>query len=296
MFIQLLVYGLQLGSIYALLAIGYTMVYGIINIINFAHGDFLMVGAFVLYFFLSAFAKLPMISVVILLIVLSAVISGFLGVATEIIAYRPLREKARLSSLITAVGMSIFLENFPRALPFIGPNPRFFPQFIPIKIFHIGKAQVTNLQILMIIISALLMASLHLFTNKTKIGKQMRAVAQDKDTSSLMGINVNMVISLTFFIGASLAAVSGILYSLIYPMINVYMGSWLGTKSFICAVLGGIGDIRGAMLGGFLLGVFEIVATYINADLGYGIAFVILIIVLLFKPSGIVGKVTVEKV
>lgn len=296
MFLQLLVYGLQLGSVYALLAIGYTMVYGIVNMINFAHGDFLMVGAFVCYFLLSAFPELPVLPVIIGVILVAAIISGLIGVATERIAYKPLRDKARLSALITAIGVSMFLENFPRALPFIGPDPRLFPTLFPLVTYKIGEAQITSLQILMITISAVLMLGLHIFTTKTSPGKQMRAVAQDKDASYLMGINVNVIISLTFFIGASLAAVSGILYSNIYPMINVYMGSWLGTKSFICAVMGGIGDIRGAMLGGFLLGIIEILATYINADLGYGIAFVLLIFVLLFMPQGLIGKKTIEKV
>lgn len=296
MIIQLLVYGLQLGSVYALLAIGYTMVYGIVNMINFAHGDFLMIGAFAAYFILAAFPELPVMPVIILVIIAAAVITGMLGVLTERVAYRPLRDKARLSALITAIGVSMFIENFLRAIPWVGPDPRSFPQIFPLVTYRIGEAQITSLQILMILTSAALMVALHFFTTKTHPGKQMRAVSQDRDASYLMGINVNFIISLTFFVGAFMAAVSGVLYSCIYPMINVYMGSWLGTKSFICAVMGGIGDIRGAMLGGFLLGIIEILATYINADLGYGIAFVLLIVVLLFRPQGIVGKKTTEKV
>lgn len=295
--LQLTMYGLQLGSIYALIALGYTMVYGIIGLINFAHGDFLMVGAFIVFFLVQALGggHIPYILVA-AVIIIGMVLTGLLGVATERIAYKPLRKKPRLSALITAIGVSMFLENFPRALPFIGPAPRPFPELFPMRDFNIGGVGTNSVQLLMIAFSIILMIGLHYITTRTKVGSQMRAVQFDKDAAALMGINVNNVISITFFIGAALAAAGGVFYSSIYPMIDVYMGIWLGTKAFVAAVLGGIGDIRGAMIGGFIMGVAEVLATAVNSDLGYGAGFVILILILLFKPAGIMGKFTIEKV
>lgn len=295
--LQLTMYGLQLGSIYALIALGYTMVYGIIGLINFAHGDFLMVGAFLTFFLAKAMGGGTLSYFVVALIIITAmIVTGLLGVATERIAYKPLRKKPRLSALITAIGVSMFLENFPRALPFIGPAPRPFPSLFPMVNYNFGGVGTNSVQILMITFSIILMIGLHYITTKTKVGSQMRAVQFDKDAAALMGINVNNTISITFFIGAALAAAGGVFYSSIYPMIDVYMGIWLGTKAFVAAVLGGIGDIRGAMLGGFIMGIAEVLATAINSDLGYGAGFVILIFILLFKPAGIMGKFTIEKV
>lgn len=297
MILQLLAYGIQLGSVYALLALGYTMVYGIIGLINFAHGDFLMIGAFLVYFMVVAIGgavNSPILSFVI--IITAMIISGLLGSTVERIAYKPLRNKPRLSALITAIGVSIILENFPRALPFIGPKPRPFPILFPVAQYTIGGVGVSSVQILVFVLSVLLMIALQLFVTNTMIGKKMRAVSLDKDAAALMGINVNTIISVTFFIGTALAAASGVFYASIYPMIDVYMGVWLGTKSFIAAVLGGIGDMRGAMIGGIIMGVAEVLATAVNSDLGYGVGFVILIFILLFKPAGIMGKFTVEKV
>lgn len=290
-FFQLFMYGLQLGSIYALIALGYTMVYGIIGLINFAHGDFLMVGAFVAFFAVQLF-HLGFVPT----IIVAMIITGLLGVGIEKIAYKPLRKKPRLTALITAIGVSIFLENFPRALPFIGPQPRPFPALLPLVKYNIGGVGTSSVQILMIVLSFLMMALLQYIVTKTKIGRQMRAASFDKDAASLMGINVNKIISVTFFIGAALAAAGGIFYATTYPIIDVYMGIWLGTKAFIAAVLGGIGDIRGAMVGGIIMGVAEVLATSVNSDLGYGVGFVILILILLFKPAGIMGKFTIEKV
>ncbi len=301
-FIQLLIYGLQLGSVYALLALGYTMVYGIVGMINFAHGDFLMLGAlgtyFVTQFFIqqnggSSTLSLIIVSVIILIAMFA---TGLIGVGVEAIAYKPLRDKPRMTALITAVGVSMFLQNFPRALSFIGPNPRPFPQLFPVATFNLGGIQITSTQIIMIALSIILMILLYLAVNHTRLGSQMRAVSMDKDAASLMGINVNTIISLTFFVGAALAAASGIFYASIYPQVEVYMGSWLGTKAFIAAVLGGIGDIRGAMLGGFIMGITEIFATAINSNLGYAVGFIILIVILLVKPAGIMGKFVIEKV
>lgn len=290
-FLQLLMYGLQLGSIYALIALGYTMVYGTIGLINFAHGDLLMVGAFVGFFAVKLFNTNFLATIIIAMIV-----TGIIGAGIERIAYKPLRKKPRLTALITAIGVSIFLENFPRTLPFIGPQPRPFPSLIPMVKYTIAGVDTSSVQLLMIAFSLLLMAALQYIVTGTKFGRQMKAVCFDKDASSLMGINVNKIISITFFIGAALAAAGGIFYSTTYPIIDVYMGVWLGTKAFIAAVLGGIGDIRGAMIGGIIMGVAEVLATSVNSDLGYGIGFVILILILLFKPAGIMGKFTIEKV
>lgn len=289
--LQLLIYGVQLGSIYALIALGYTMVYGIIRLINFAHGDFLMLGAFVGFFAVNLL-DLGFVPV----ILMSMIVIGLVGVTVERIAYKPLRDKPRLSSLITAIGVSIFLQNFPRALPVIGPAPRPFPRLIPLVNYEFLGVTISSIQIIMILLSFTLMLLLHILTTKTAIGRRMKAVSFDKDAAALMGINVNNTISITFFIGAALAAAGGILYASTYPMIDVYMGSVLGTKAFTAAVLGGIGIIPGAMLGGVIMGVAEVLATSINSDLGYGIGFVILILILLFKPAGLLGKYTIEKV
>jgi len=299
--LQYFVYGLQLGSVYALLALGYTMVYGIVGMINFAHGDFLMIGALGTYFIAQLFnaaqidGTYPML-IVGVIILIAMLGTGGIAVGVEAIAYKPLRNKPRMIALITAVGVSMFLENFPRALPFIGPNPRSFPTLFTPTTFNVLGASITSTQIVMIILAAITMTALYLVVNKTKIGAQMRAVSNDRDAANLMGINVNRVISTTFFIGGTLAAVSGICYASAYPQVDVYMGSWLGNMSFVAAVLGGIGDIRGAMLGGFILGIAQIFATAINSTFGYAVGFIILIVILLVKPAGIMGKLTIEKV
>lgn len=295
--VQLLVFGIQLGSVYALLALGYTMVYGIVGMINFAHGDFLMVGAYTAFFISSAIGPSPYsVPIVVLVIFASMIVSGILGVVTERIAYKPLRNRPRLTSLITAVGVSMFIENLARAIPFIGPTPRPFPSLFPKHQFQILGVNLNTVQLYMVGISAALMVALQLFINRTAVGRQMRAISQDKEAASLMGINVNRTISITFLVGATLAAASGILYSSVYPVIDVYMGAWLGNKAFISAVLGGIGDVRGAMLGGLIMGIAEVLGTSVNSDFGYGICFVILIIILLFRPAGLLGKNVIEKV
>lgn len=300
-FAQFLVYGLQLGSVYALLALGYTMVYGIVRMLNYAHGDFLMIGAMGTFFLGEAFNRYvvngsyPLI-IVGIIILIAMILTGALGVGVEALAYRPLRNRPRMSALITAVGVSMFLQNFPRALPFIGPSPRSFPKLFPTIKYNIFGVQISTTQIIMIVLSFVFMIVLNTIVRRTKIGIQMRAVSMDKDAASLMGIDINRVISITFFIGAALAAASGIFYASIYPQVDVYMGSWLGTKSFIAAVLGGIGDIRGAMLGGFIMGITEILATSINSNLGYAVGFIMLIVILLVKPAGILGKLTIDKV
>lgn len=290
-FIQLLIFGLQLGSVYALIAIGYTMVYGIIGLINFAHGDFLMIGAFVAYFAVQLFdfGFVPSL-------IAAMVFTGALGMFIERVAYNPLRNKPRVSALITAIGVSIILENLPRALPFIGPAPRPFPELLPKIPINFGGVTSDSTKIIIIVLAIILMAIMQFFVTQTKPGRNMRAVSFDKDASALMGINVNRTIAITFFIGAALAAAGGIFYASAYPSIDVYMGIILGQKAFIAAVLGGIGNIPGAMAGGFILGIAEIYATSINSDIGYGMGFAILILILLFKPAGLMGKLTVEKV
>jgi branched-chain amino acid transport system permease protein len=290
--LQLLVFGVQLGVIYALIAMGYTMVYGIIRLINFAHGDLVMIGAFTAYFA----ARIP--GAGFLPIILAAMlVPAVLSVVIERLAYRPLRNRPRLSVLITAIGVSIFLENFPRLIPFIGPNYRPFPQLIPFKDFPLyGSVAVNSIQLTNIAASFFLLMALMYIVKFTKMGRAMRAVAFNKDAAALMGIDVNRVITLTFFLGAALAGAGGVLYSLTYPMIDILMGVWLGTKAFVAAVLGGIGSIPGAVLGGLLMGVVEVFATAFYSELGYGSGFIVLILVLLFRPEGLMGKPTVEKV
>jgi len=291
-FLQLFIFGIQLGVIYALIAMGYTMVYGILRLINFAHGDLVMIGAFSAYFvgqspnggFLQA-------------MLVAMIVPAIISVAIERFAYRPLRKRPRLSVLITAIGVSIFLENLPRMIPVIGPDYRPFPQFIEFKEFAIyGNAMVNSIQITNVMASAILLLIMLGIVRFTNIGRAMRAVSFDKDASALMGINVNRTIAFTFFVGAALAGAGGVLYSLTYPMIDVLMGIWLGTKAFVAAVLGGIGSIPGAVLGGLLMGLVEVFATAAYSELGYGVGFVVLIVVLLFRPEGLMGKPTIEKV
>jgi branched-chain amino acid transport system permease protein len=268
--------------------------------INFAHGDFLMIGALGTFFIAKLFTSFnvdgtyPML-IVGVIILMAMLGTGGIGVGVEAIAYRPLRNKPRMIALITAVGVSMFLENFPRALSFIGPNPRSFPTLFKVVRYSFLGASITYTKIIMIKLAAVVMVGLYFLVNKTKIGSQMRAVSMDKDAAALMGINVNRVISLTFFIGGALGGRGHLLRERLSAG-RVYMGAWLGTKSFIAAGLGGIGDIRGAMLGGFIMGVSEIFATAVNSTLGYAVGFIILIVILLVKPAGIMGKLTKEKV
>lgn len=295
---QILVYGLQLGSIYALLAIGYTLVYGIISMINLAHADFMMLGAFIVYF-LAHWLFMGIADTVVqvlLLILLGMVLTGLFGAFVERVAYKPLRDRPKVSSLVAAIGVSMFMQNFMRAIPEIGPTPRPFPQLIQNVLIPLGPIQISSIQIVVIVTSLVLMLLMNFLVNHTKTGKQMLAVSCDKDASSLMGINVNRVISITFFIGAALAGICGVLYSSVYPSIEVIMGVTIGNKAFISAVLGGIGNIKGAMLGGIILGIAEMLATTVNSELAYGVSFVILILILLYKPAGLMGKVTTEKV
>jgi branched-chain amino acid transport system permease protein len=287
-FFQQLLNGVSLGSIYALIALGYTMVYGIVLLINFAHGDILMVGAYAGFFVLGAMGAGPL--GMLAAFAVSMVICAGFGVGIERLAYRPLRSAPRLNSLITAIAVSLILENGARILPFIGPNPRQFPR-PEVRNLEFGGLSISNIQIIVIILSALLMVALNYIVNYTRRGKAMRAVSFDVQAASLMGIPVNGVIAFTFALGSVLAAAGGVLYASAYPQVNPLMGMMPGLKAFVAAVLGGIGSIPGAMLGGFILGVAETMTRgYISSQYSDAISFSILIVVLLLKPTGILGK------
>lgn len=294
-FLQQMVNGISLGSIYALIALGYTMVYGIVKLINFAHGDVLMLGAFAGFFVLSALGVVTPFTLIAAFAV-SMVICALIGILIEKTCYKPLRNAPRINTLITAIGLSIFLENAARVLPIIGPNPKQFPTMpnVTYKFFDVGISQV---QILVFGVSIFLMILLNYVINYTKMGKAMRAVSFDRGAAYLMGINVNWVISFTFALGSALAAAAGVLYASAYPQVEPYMGIMPGLKAFVAAVLGGIGSIPGAVLGGFIMGITETLAKgFISSELADAIAFGILIIILVVKPSGILGKNTREKV
>ena len=289
-FLQQLINALQLGSIYALIALGYTMVYGVLSLINFAHGDIFMAGAFLGYF-IAMYLGLPLVPA----LLLSMALAAGLGILIEKIAYRPLRKAPRMSLIVTALGVSLFLENFTRAT--IGGQQRNFPQLLEIRYPDIGGVTLSNLTILIILISVALMLGLMFIVQKTMIGKAMRAVSDNRDSLVLMGININTVIMATFGIGSALAAVAGIFYGMAYPVIDPYMGAAIGWKAFIAAVMGGIGLINGALAGGFILGFVEIfAAALLPSTFRDGITFSILIIMLLLKPTGLLGQPVVKKV
>lgn len=292
-FIKQLINGVQVGSIYALVALGYTMVYGIVKLINFAHGDFIMVGAY------TALLSIPLLlSAGVpawLSVILAVAVCALLGVATERIAYKPLRNSPSLSVLITAIAVSLFLENL--CLILFKSTPRSFPPAFVMDAINIGSVQIGGTTLLTIIISVISMVGLQLFVKKTKMGKAMRAVSEDSQAAMLMGISSNTTISLTFAIGSGLAAIAAVMYCSAYPIADPYMGSMLGLKAFIAAVLGGIGIIPGAMLGGFVVGIVEsLTKAYISTQLADAVVFGILIVVLLVKPTGIFGKNIGEKV
>ncbi|MEG0091055.1 MAG: branched-chain amino acid ABC transporter permease [Oscillospiraceae bacterium] len=289
-FISNLISGLSLGSIYALIALGYTMVYGIAKMLNFAHGDLIMVGAFSAIVFISSFGLPVWISVV-----LSVVCCVVFGVLIEKIAYKPLRKAPPLSVLITAIGVSYFLQSL--ALIIFGSNQRSFPNIITAKAMQIGKLTIKGESVVTLIATFVIMMGLTLFINKTKMGKAMRAVSEDKEAAELMGISVNKTITTTFAIGSALAAVAGVFFGSTYGFVGPYSGSMPGIKAFVAAVFGGIGSIPGAMVGGLLLGVIENLSkAYISTELSDAIVFAVLIVVLLVKPTGLLGKKTNEKV
>ena len=290
-FLDHLINGLSLGSIYAIIALGYTMVYGIAKMLNFAHGDVIMVGAYVAFCGLQYWGLSPVLAILVAMVACT-----ILGITIEGLAYRPLRQAASLAVLITAIGVSYLLQNI--ALMIWGANPKSFPTtFINGSSIRLGQLNISTATIITILANVVIMVGLTLFTSKTKLGKAMRCVSEDRGAAELMGINVNRTISLTFAIGSALAAIAGILLCSSYPILQPTTGSMPGIKAFTAAVFGGIGSIPGAMLGGILLGVIEIFGkAYISTELGDAIVFAVLIIVLLVKPAGLLGKPMREKV
>lgn len=290
LFLNQLINGLQIGSIYALIALGYTMVYGIVKLINFAHGDIIMVGA---YAALLAMTSLGVPFYV--AIVISMVVCIVVGVVIERVAYKPLRSSPRISSLITAIGVSLFLQNLAQTIFSATPKP-FHVQFSAQPIV-MGEVSINFTTMITIVVSLALMALLQFVVKSTRTGKAMRAVSEDMGAAQLMGINVNNTISVTFAIGCGLAAIGAVLYCMAYPQVKPTMGSLPGLKAFIAAVLGGIGIIPGAMLGGLIMGVAESMTKgYISSQLADAVVYGILIVVLLVKPAGLLGKKTSEKV
>ena len=299
--LQQLINGLALGSIYALIALGYTMVYGVLRFINFAHSDVLMLGAFAAFFLAPVVGTmLPAQSYLsaAIIIIISAAICAAIGMLIELLAYRPLRGRPKLTVLITAIGVSLFIEFTCQHNAVFGARTRPFPKLIPDHNFHLGSLVIGNHDIVVPVVAAVLLALLWLVVQRTKIGMAMRAVSFNPQAAALMGVNINRVISFTFGLGSALAAVAGILYAMKAPGIEPLMGVQPGLRAFIAAVLGGIGNLPGAALGGLLLGLLETVAGGIPGISNYrdGIAFAILILILLFRPAGLLGEVKTEKV
>ena len=291
-FLSYLINGISLGSVYAIIALGYTMVYGIAKMLNFAHGDIIMVGGFTVFTIVSTAGGSPVVGVL-----ASIVVCTVLGVTIEKVAYRPLRGASPLAVLITAIGVSYLLQNV--ALLIFGSNARQFTSVVTLPALKLagGKLSISCVTIVTIITCVIIMLALTTFINKTKIGQAMLAVSEDKGAATLMGINVNGTIAVTFAIGSSLAAIAGVLLCSAYPSLTPYTGSMPGIKAFVAAVFGGIGSIPGAMIGGILLGVIENLAkAYISSQLADAIVFSVLIIVLLVRPTGILGKKINEKV
>lgn len=318
---QVLIDGLTLGTVYAVIALGYTMVYGILELINFAHGEIFMSGAFIgtaILLILTGIgwvSVLPSIVMLIFVLLVTAVLTGLLGMGIERVAYRPLRNAPKLIPLITAIGISFLLQDFVRFIAeltkgnYIVTGPSLFTKQISIEASAIGSvfndASIKSSFIIVLVTAVILMVALDYFVNRTKWGMAMRAVALDRDTAALMSVNVNKVISITFFVGSALGGATGVLFAVQYGTIDPYIGFILGLKAFTAAVLGGIGNIRGAMLGGLILGLMEMFASANLSILTGGIlgaeykdvfAFAILIIVLIFKPEGLLGKPVAEKV
>ena len=291
-FLSYLINGISLGSVYAIIALGYTMVYGIAKMLNFAHGDVIMVGAYISYCVTEYVGLSPIVSVIAAMVVCTV-----LGILVERFAYKPLRSATSLAVLITAIGVSYLLQN--TALLIWGSTPKSFSSIVsaePIRLFD-GRLTISAEAVVTIAACIIIMVALTLFTSKTKMGKAMRAVSEDKGAAQLMGINVNVTISLTFAIGSALAAIAGVLLCSMYPNLLPTVGAMPGIKAFTAAVFGGIGSIPGAMLGGILLGIIEIFAkAYVSTQLANAIVFAVLIIVLLVKPAGLLGKQIKEKV
>jgi branched-chain amino acid transport system permease protein len=300
MLIQQIINGFALGAVYALLALGYTMVYGILQLINFAHGEVYMLGAYVGIIILGVltvpgWSSLGIMPAIGIAVTIAMLLCGAYGAAIERVAYRPLRRAAKLSPLISAVGMSIILQNFVMLAQ--GKEYKYLPPLIAGEGFAFFGARVSPVEIIILVTSLILMSGMQLFIKRTRLGKAMRATSQDMTMSGLVGINVNQVISLTFIIGSSLAAVAGVLVTLYYGVVHFFMGYTAGLKAFTAAVLGGIGSIPGAMLGGITLGLIEnFGASYISSVYKDAFAFVALIITLILRPSGLLGQKAIDKV
>ncbi len=294
-FVQQFINALIVGSFYALIALGYSMVYGIIKLLNFAHGDLFMVGAFVGYTVLATLTGTQSsVLGIFAAFLISMIVTGLFGMGMERVAYRPLLGAPRLSILITAVGMSLVLENGVMAI--YGAKPYIMPVTLPMDGFTLLGANITYAQIGIIVVSAVLMLCLEFFIRRTIYGKAMRAIAIDQTACNLVGVNVKKIISITFFVGSSLAAAAGMMNAMYYGSITFMMGFIFGLKAFTAAVIGGIGNIRGAVLGGLLLGVLETFGTYmIGSEWKDVFAFIILIILLVLKPTGILGEKVTER-
>ena len=288
--IQTLISGLSIGSIYALIALGYTMVYGIAKMLNFAHGDIIMVGAYAVITAVFTMGLPPFIAILI-----SIALCALLGIVIEFLAYRPLRQAQPLAVLITAIGVSYLLQNL--ALLIYGSEQKAFPTIVALPTVHIGGVYIDGITLATLVVTAVIMVALSLFINKTRMGKAMRAVSEDKEAAELMGISVNRTITVTFAIGSALAGVAAIFYGAAYTYIRPTTGAMPGIKAFTAAVFGGIGSIPGAMLGGILLGVIEQLSkTYISTLWADAIVFGVLVVVLVVKPNGLLGKKISEKV
>jgi branched-chain amino acid transport system permease protein len=310
LFLQELIVGLTTGAIYALIALGYTMVYGIVELINFAHGDIFMIGTLIAIVFLNMLGitgavplgGFTLVWVMVVTCLITMLLCAVLGVVIERVAYRPLRNAPRLAPLISAIGVSLILEDVGKLWK--GVTNIAFPQIFPQITYTIGPVNISSVNILVIVVTVILMIGLHWFVSSTRIGRAMRAVAQDRDAAALMGVNVDRIISITFFIGAALAGAAGFIYGLQYGSTIFSLGFQIGLIAFTAAVLGGIGNIVGAMLGGVLIGLIEAFATLIpDTVLPHGgapwhnaVIFAILILILIFRPSGLLGQQTPEKV
>ena len=299
-FLQQIINGISLGAIYALIALGYTLVFGVLRFINFAHSDVFMVGAYIGYYSIpritNTFGEGSVTSIIVLIITMIA--CGLLGMLIEYLVYRPLRDRPKLTVLITAIGVSLFLEYTGQLPQVFGADYKTFPTLIPNTVlFNLGSIPISLQQTVVVFVSVGLMYVLRIIVMKTKVGTAMRAVSMNLNAASLMGINTNRIITFTFFIGSSLAGAGAILFASTYPKINPLMGVLPGLKAFVAAVVGGIGNIPGAALGGFLIGIVEtLTAGYISPTFKDAIGFSLLIIILLFKPSGLLGKAASEKV
>ena len=298
-FLQQLVNGLILGSVYALIALGYTMVYGILRLINFAHGDVYMLGAFCAFYLArwmgaGGTGANPISAAIVLLA--SMLICGAVGFVIERFAYRPVRRSSRLAALITAIGVSLLLEN--GGVLVFGADPKFFPQIVPLRNLPLGAGvTISNQQVIVLVVALALMLALRFIVLHTRVGKAMRAVSHSHTAAALMGISVDRIISFTFVLGSMLAAAAGVLVALQNPKIEPYMGIMPGLKAFVAAVLGGIGNIPGAVLGGFVMGIAEVmVVGYLSPSYRDAIAFVLLILILLVRPAGLLGRDVSEKV